>query len=394
MINQRRKNSIVPTRPQADAWATMMGGNKMKRYFIIIASIYISLVVSSGEVLAQNEKAVQDVFSGRQNNCDSLKRICTQAIPILYNDGQMDSMMALVDIWDDQCNGDEYPLNHIRLLKAIYTHRLDDVSLAKEELRAMRWHWSDVGFDYDQSPYVSKDRDYIIFDSMLARFAEELLTRSDLSPEEKFICQAYFGDSTLSFKDLNSETYNNTRLQNAYVHLSREFAEPNIKFSGGIWVPVGPRSSLGIHPKFGIAFGMDFYRSAFYLAWNGCFSNTGDPFVVHNNGQMETVEKFKINTFEGQFLYKFWRTYPHELQVTFVAGGQWLGVNEGNIFSIIGALGFAYRQYGFGYGHGRYPIAYWGVESRIEFSRMNTDGGSNLSGAGISLNLSLGWGGD
>lgn len=391
---------------------------------LIIVFLWSCAIVLAFTVEAAEDDCVNEAFAGHIKDCFELDWICEQALAEYYGSGKMDSLALLADIWYNKC-WDSYSgdARRIYLLLAICDHRLDEFHISKTtvgDLMEFADHTKYVLQDttHQDQIVVSKAEDEILkqlakhmhtcynlhytifqldqvsreYDSMTVHFARALLDRGELSKGEQLICRVYAADTTAKLDELMGEQFRGTRLQKAYISWQNDLALLSFKLSTGLWVPAGPRSHLGIHPTFGFGLGVDWFRSAFYLAWNGYFVKTEDSFVAIEGDRVDTVGRFLLNTAECQFEYKFWRRYPNEFLCTFATGVQWLRAKGRNISSLIGAVGLSYRFYSSGYGFGKYTMEYYGIESRIEFSRMNTQGGTDLAGVGVSIRIFIGWG--
>ncbi len=369
-----------------------MSGNKA---FFAAAIVIIILCIFSVSSLDAGESFLSESDSAyySSNPCITDRPEALQTMPELYKTGQLDSIQKLVDYWYNKCGGQE--LTRIRFLLDIHNDRFDDSEITWYTFSQLGQYAGYAWLTAKDTAYRRAYAEYGEFDTMTIGIARRLLERQDLSPSEEFICRVYTADTTVHFDELLGEKYNGTRLQMFYNSRADYYYSNDIPmiFSAGAWIPTGERSGLGFSPGFGIAMGIDWYRTGFFIGAFGWFGRTSDSRVFFNSGGVSS--KLEVVAAEGQFVYKFWRNYPHEFLSTFTLGSQWLGSPGKKKFSILGGLGVSYRYYKAGYGHsdGSHTLLYYGIESRLEFSRIESVNGTNLSGVVIAIRLLCGYGG-
>lgn len=278
----------------------------------------------------------------------------------------------------------------VEILSAIGDGRLNEDDVIEEVIREVVW--------FERMAHNKTYTKSYFFDSTTVNMARSFLDTLELSKDEELICRFYAGEISRIGKRLRSSEYKGTRIQEEYkargTHFRRKLDFFG-GFTGGVWIPVGNRNALGIHPTAGFALGADWPRYTFSIGIYVSWGHASDPYVVVKDGVARTTDEFTLAKPEIQFGRRLWYDNRHEFQVLVSSGGQWLRAigktddYEGQtIFSFFAAIGFAYRYF-----LGEFDESFIQVEPAIDFSKLDTDGGTDLSGAAITMKFSWRWGG-
>jgi hypothetical protein len=360
------------------------------------ALLTIVLVLSLTPMTAsQNDKRIEDLFTERHYNFFDITLNCSRLVAHYYSTDQLDSVHIILDYWVAH-TGEWSPTIQVTTLLAIDEGEFENSMITTDLIRCLMYFRAGVNRARDRRA-VSKSLLDPSFDTVMQRVAYKLYAREEPGSPQSMICQFFAGDVDFLFPALQSERYELTPLGRSYAEFARNESRRQFQYlavSGGAWIPAGARTTLGNHPTAGMQLGIDFRGYSIQLSVCGRFVDAPNKYVFNDKGTSDTTDNFSL-LFVGFDLGKqLMRTYRHEIRLLLGIGGQTFYVvrnedkdKQREMDSAVLSVGLGYRYYFKPYGG-----VFLAVEPRYELSKMNTNGGTDLSGSAFALRIAFGMG--
>lgn len=362
-----------------------------------IALLCIAIAIRTA--LAQG--GLDSLMTKKAVNCWDIAYNAGELMPKAYKSGAYDSLAAIATYWESKCGVTE-PLWRFNLLQAIRAGNAPfadgDTTITgkmiyyKNRIESLREHPDSkarVNEYYEYAPPSD-------FDDMTYSLAESLdRDGKGLDRDDSLLVLFYQNKFPRFFDEVYSRR--DGRVSRAFRAKVEAALDAN-KFTTGIlfgaWIPLGNASLLGNHPQFGFWLGGEGRRFGLDCNITFKFMGSENRYLVRHEDSLFNTEHF----FGGHIsLDGFY--VPHSL-----ARGDWANPyflaaiamdgfdaieekkgkhdNKG-IWAPALDLGLGNR---FFYSQG----AYLGLEFRYTFMDYDNEGGTDLSGHGVALNLKWG----
>ncbi|MEW6015689.1 MAG: hypothetical protein AB1690_10235 [Candidatus Zixiibacteriota bacterium] len=330
----------------------------------------------------------------RLNDCLDYIRNGRRLIPELYSEGKVDSVEAIVDFVNTKCA--LKPFQDFQLLSQIRRGKLsndwcDDSLVAEITLPHFYSHY-DLYERHNFWPTPSHE-----YNSFIERLASEVKDSVDATSVANAIATYYAAGRDSLLHKLSKGTYQGSCIQARYdreidtlLEKRRNFAN-NWSLNAGAWIPDGNLKWLGSKIEIGCQAGL---RSRHYgadVTFFARFPNSQQPYLVNHRDSL-----YETDNFFGMYfgldpvlrVYSSWNT-----SLEFFGGIGWDGImaltaddlkeNQGDYLNSLNLnLGFTLRLF-----YGPRHTRYWGLQARYNFLNYDTDGGTDLSGNSLSINL-------
>jgi hypothetical protein len=352
---------------------------------------------------SQTDNEIETLFTARIPDCLDISYNCMVLIPGYYYLDHVDSALMISDYWYRKCKDDELAFG-TKILFDILNKNFNEDFYSDDIINYLLWfkdlkkynsesEFTLARFFYYSSPgYYEVKKDYLEFTNTLAHDA--LLT----APGKTDSILAYFyNDGTdTAFTILQSKYYEDTKIRYYYDSTVTSILNESYLYGGlltGIWMPYGNNEILGKKPEIGFFLGLKKNHLFGDIKLIFRFLSTPNSYVVmHNNNLVETSHFF--GGFIGaEFGYSF--VDITKLQLNLLSGFGYDGFTA--ISSEDGKNSKSIDSFNFNLGLGfSIPLnRYWrpslSFEIRYNWVNYSTNGGSDLSGDGITFRMILTW---
>jgi hypothetical protein len=256
--------------------------------------------------------------------------------------------------------------------------------------------------DYMQS-FLPGNESRVSFYRFSSAWAKLLLENKTLDENEKFICNILSG----KIKDPEKEIRRNPQAYPEFALMleknfeaKRNQTRLNMAVSTGVWLPNGNLSTLGVHPTFGVHFGARSLRHEIDLTLQIRYLNSANTYAVKRDGHLDSTDYY----FGGYIGldYTYYLVSKKRYDIGFLLGMGWDGfdfapapydyyyydypyynTSHVTISSFNANAGLRFNYY---INHSFYI----GLQGRYNAIQYSTNGGSNLSGDAVSIDLIFG----
>jgi hypothetical protein len=346
-----------------------------------------------------DDKDIEKLYTERTIDCGDIAKNSSRLIPVFYGKGRRDSAWIILNYWAKEC-GETPSVVRARWLMAIDSGIFYDSLLtfvAMPVLANFRWNRLYNGFDLPvRRQYISAS-----IDSLLHAIADSNSIRKRSETTQSLLSLFYSsrkGSTDSLFLKLQTEEHRNTPLGIAYYDYAtavRESGGQYVSIIAGGWVPVGKRRHVGNHPEVGFAAGMFGNRHFAELEFSAAVGDSKRDYVVRKDDSLVTTNDFTTWRILGILGRQVQRRVKDEFDILMGVGIQGLtAIYAGDsdkekarmLHSVVGVAGAQYKRY-----LRSYSDSYLALQARWEMSKMNTDGGTDLTGSAFVLRLIFGF---
>ncbi len=241
----------------------------MTKKGLIILQIALGLLISNPGV-AQEQPPLGFVTN---HLCQEMAMEVTELIPVMYRQGDIDSLFKVLHDWDLVCGLSE-PLLRTYILHQISSNTFSEDFLPDNILDYLH-DYKEVASSKDPDRFLDYysweyDRIHPTFSTFTTELAEHLGGYEDLSETERFFVDFYSNNFEASWRSLYDKKLENTRLGTIFhkrmVAAYDNLFKPTAWLSMGAWRPGGNLGLLGNHPQIGIGVGAS--RKGFFADLN------------------------------------------------------------------------------------------------------------------------------
>lgn len=363
---------------------------------MILLAIMVFGVSSGFSQVAQDSverKEIEQLFSKRSFNCDDIYENCGQLVTDYYERGKLDSVAYVVDYWQSQCYGAP-ALVRLQVLLALQSGFMPADLYASTLFRAIRYYkWYYRYGDEDSRKYRASHES--AFDTLIDKLAASALEKTaPQSVEHQIVC-AMTGapDSLYHLLQRPGSTSGLSEAYRARADSVRYSSEEYFGLFSGTWMPQGERHILANQALVGVTTGFKWHRFIFEIMFYGAVGGQSKSYDVNVGGMLHPSTDFNLLVYAGDFGYEFWRNQHHEIDGLIGIGVQEaVLIFEGSKEYEDGKLAYAFHTSA-GLGYRFYPFKYNStflfVQPRVELGKINTDGGSDLSGYALSIRIGI-----
>ncbi len=368
---------------------------KCKRHIIfLLLIIYFPAQFSFAQTIEKE-------LAKSQPDCQTLYINAMDLIPKLYRENSIDSLEKALSIWERSC-GDMPEVMITRILLDFEKDRFvfsRDVDIGTLELLS----------DYARSfPSMSSLQSNVSskgpknsFYRLSSTWSKLLLKSKKFGINETFICKVLSGE----IKDPKKEIEHNTFTYPEFAALlekdfenKRKEPRVDIALSTGVWLPTQNLSTLGVHPSFGLHFGVRNMRHQLDLTLQIRYMYSANPYAVKIDGRLDSTDYY----FGGYIGldYNYYLISKKKFDFGILAGMGWDGFDFApqpydyyyydpyytshlTIGSFNGNAGLRFNYY---FTHSFYV----GLQGRYNFIYYSTHGGTDLNGDAFSIDLIFG----
>ncbi|GEM_PF-2590502 len=376
---------------------TPMSAQAFRRTCCVVSLTILFSFLLSKEASSQTDpdSAMHRLLTAtRLYDCLDYVRNSRKLIPKFYTEGKIDSVEKIVDFVNSKCSFS--PLQAFELLHQIkkgeITYYWCDDSLVEGMI--LPRFYSYYGSFGRHDSWIEPSHEYNLF---IERLASEVKDSVDPTSVANAIATYYAVGRDSLLDKLSKGTYQGTCFQARYdrevdtlLEKRRNFAN-NWSLNAGAWIPGGNLKRLGSKIEIGGQAGL---RSRHYgadVTFFARFLNSQQPYLVNHRDSLYETDNF-LGTYFGLDpvlrVYTSWNT-----SLEFFGGIGWDGImaltaddlkeNQGDYLNSLNLnLGFTLRLF-----YGPRHTRYWGLQARYNFLNYDTDGGTDLSGNSLSINL-------
>ncbi|AXY76618.1 hypothetical protein D3H65_22600 [Paraflavitalea soli] len=362
--------------------------------------LYSSTLLLTG--LSLHAQSVEEQLVKPVIRCEDVRLNALQAIPHLYRQAPIDSVIRAISFWEGTCGLSE-EIQRIKILVAIrnrhFSELLYDSSIIImidqfKQIKDLQPGDLFYGYRYRRdSVELSRVVGYNAFTKELAR---TLLPETDTASLENYFCRLY-ADTGNTAAVLDKPGFANTSLRNYYRRYGervQRIPRGHLALTSGLWIPTGAATVLGNHPYIGLELGTRGQRDRFALLLYFKFVNSKQPYLIKRNDQL-----YETKDFFGGFIGLDY--------------GRKMFGNETHLFELIGGGGLdgfdvyhtsdedkrdqmkpmSILTYNFNGGvqyslfYTKRKEAFLGIQARYNVTNYRNKGGTNLQGNPITIGL-------
>lgn len=359
----------------------------------------IIVVVLSVSATVAGDKEIEKLYTERTIDCGDIAKNSSRLIPEFYSRGRRDSAWIILNYWAKEC-GETPSVVRSRWLMAVDSGIFFDSLLTSFTMPALlnhRWNRVYNGFD---TPYR---RQYISasLDSLLYALADSNLN-SQRGNSNEYLLSSFLssknGSTDSLFLTLQSTGHRNTPLGIAYNNYASAVLSSGGQYASvliGGWVPAGKRRHVGDHPDIGFSLGMFGNRHFAELEFSAAVGKSKRAYQVRKDDSLVTTSDFTAWRVLGLLGRQVQRKAKSEFGILFGVGVQgFTAIYAGDtdkekariLHSVVGVAGMQYKCY-----LRKYSDSYFALQARWEMSKINTDGGTDLTGSAFVLRLAFGF---
>ncbi len=247
-------------------------------------------------------------------DCVQIRYNCLLLIPEYYQKSHLDTVLYLLDYWEENCQTNVL-INRTLLLLAIqqghfderiYDHRIIYYLLDYKD----QFELTQVKTEKGKTFASPLDSAQAVFDSFTVYLAEKAYQCSAKNTIEQLLAEHFMGEFDSTFLKLQSIIYNRSDLQRYYWQEVNAVINSNYFYyglSGGIWMPQSKGiRGLGNHPEIGFYSGLANHQRDINLYLFLRFASTSEPYSFSYRGQSFTSQKFLDGGAGLEWGSKFW----------------------------------------------------------------------------------------
>lgn len=370
----------------------------------LFASILLlAFFMTDGELLAQDVEQDRDplhdlLTTRRVSECDDYIFNAQRFIPDYHRKEQFDSVDLVIDYVSEHCSTnpfETYLLLRDMLMGAFPPDWCDDELAGNILMRRYMsldcFHMSGLVGSFE---IFSADTSYRGFVHALAVDAAAV---SDTASFSHAAAVFLSGDQPRVITNLSHGQYRGTCLQNVYdrrldsLVRQRENFVTNWSVNGGVWIPQGPIEVLGTKAELGGQAGLRTGRFGADASLLFRFIDTDKPWSASHNGRLYETKYFHSIYIGLEPNFTVYSGLGSRLEL--FAGGGWDGLLGLTADVIDEEYGDYQNSYNINFGltqrffYGTRRNWYLGVQARYNIVDYDTDGGTDISGNTISVNL-------
>jgi hypothetical protein len=273
------------------------------RFWITAFSVLFIHLLFSYQASAQNND-LENLLVNRQIGCADISLSSSEYIPYYIQNNLMDSALMVLSYWGGKCGNTE-PVMRTNILLALELFYFDEEMIPDDFLRRMSVFSDRMEMIRNNNTFVYNYHqaalDYVPvggdFDKWTMEFAQNLLEKYEPGTQGYFLSLLYSGATDTAYSLLSVYPYNTFKVGLAYNELVQHYLDlPSSSLSGfaGTWIPLGPLESMGIHPEFGLTYGLKQRQNLYELVMGVKFIKTPETYLTRRdkNAEWEYTDEF------------------------------------------------------------------------------------------------------
>ncbi|MBO9562184.1 MAG: hypothetical protein J7621_05390 [Niastella sp.] len=336
--------------------------------------------------------------------CEDVRQNALEAIPRIYREQPIDSVIRAISFWEDKCKNSE-ELQRIKILVAIKNRHFSELLYDSNIIHHID-RFKEVKDLNSSSPpgwwysYHPEDLKLLIaYNTFTKELARSLLPVVDTSKLESYFCYLY-ADTGNTKKILDKSTFKNTSLVKYYSEFQaaqRKQGGVHIALISGIWIPTGAATLLGNHPYIGLEYGGRDDKNRLVFTMSFKFIKSQNTYQIKRRDQLYDTDHFFGGYLGLEYGRKIVGNNTHLLEATLGAGVDGFDVyNSSNENSDqmkpVSILSYNFNggaQYSFFYNKSK--TDFFGLQVKYNVTNYRNKGGTDITGNPITIGLV--WGG-
>lgn len=371
-------------------------GRKSERHSFIFLLV---LICYTNFLFAQN---IEEQMSKSRADCQTMLGNAMNVLPKLYREKSFDSLEYAVDMWERSCGS----MSEVRITRILlnmetgkFTVSQDVDGAAIEMLDDYAKHFPSPDYMLNYPPKRESQVSFYKFSSVWAKL---LLENKKPDENAKFICRVLTGE----IKDPGKEIRKNPLIYPEYAVMleknfeaKRKLARMNLALSTGVWLPTGNLSTLGVHPSFGFHFGVRNAHHELDLTIQIRYLNSANTYAVKREGRLDSTDYYFGGYIGADYTY--YLVSKKRYDIGLLGGMGWDGFDfapepydyyyyDYPYYTSHVTIGSFNANAGLRFNYYFTHSFYVGLQGRYNVIQYSTNGGTNLSGDAVSIDLIFG----
>jgi hypothetical protein len=336
--------------------------------------------------------------------CEDIRQNALAAIPRIYREQPIDSVIRAISFWEDKCQNSE-ELQRIKILVAIKNRHFSELLYDSNIVHYID-RFKEVKDLNSSSPpvwwygYNPEDLKLLMaYNAFTKELAHSLLPVVDTAKLESYFCYLY-ADTGNTKKILDKSSFKNTSLVKYYSQfqtVQRKQGRMHIAFIGGVWIPTGAATLLGNHPYIGLEYGGRDDKNRLVFTMNFKFVQSQNTYQIKRNDQLYDTDHFFGGYLGLEYGRKIAGNNTHLLEATIGAGVDGFDVynsynEDSEQMKPVSIITYNFNggvQYSFFYNKSK--TAFFGLQAKYNVTSYRNRGGTDVTGNPITIGLV--WGG-
>jgi len=371
----------------------------MVKKLIISVFLLVSVTIS----FAQSKP--DTIIGNGLTDCEAIAYNSTNLIIYFYAIQEFDSIQVVLNEWQASCGISE-PIIRTRILLAIIENNFSEdiydslmVDFVLNYLKRIETPFPDELYN-NYSYYFGYVPIRGEFDFFTQSLADTLLYLSFNNPMELFYSELYANVLAEPLKEFQHDTiYSKTGLSIYYyqrVDKYRYKPDFNLNFSAGIWVPFENASLLGNHPVVGMQGGIRSQKMTYNFSMAFRFLESKNDYAILKDGYVDTTNYFLGGYIGADIERSVFRIRKNEFSLLAGVGfdgfeSLYTNTEDDNPDNDKGhPINSVNVNFGMGFRHYFPNKTYLALQGKYNFMNYGNQGGTNLAGNSLTVNLLYG----
>jgi len=370
----------------------------MKRtLFSVLAFLFVM-----GMPLAGQQNDIEGYMTRKYLPCEDIMYNCSFLIPEFYEKNELDSLHMVIDFWKSHC-GTPAILRRCDIILSIeegnFSEDLYDEGILNSLYDYKKYKDGSLNGWYSiPRMYSHKMVDFNRMDSFLVDLSRSLIESDNLSELERMLLDVYSHSNERTLMALLDDEYSGTKLQEYYQAKLKEIKNDpvyNLDILAGCWVPFDQLATIGVHPLIGLRGGIWWENFTLNLSSSVRMGRSRNPIEVIENQELWTTDEHvggHMGLHTGTSIINGGKS---KFSIVGGVALDWMEVltvtdTEENL-ELIKNLGSLNLNAGLSYTYNIDKYRYLGIEAKYNFLNYINQGGTNISGNAITINLLYGF---
>ena len=368
-------------------------------------ALCLLIFISSG--FAGRGQSVEQQMTTKRVECRDVFMNTAATISKLYDAKEYDSIRVAVAVIQQYCDNNGAAVVYINTLLDIQQTMfnvssldsgvrlntlLEEYPMTIKYLR--RGGYSVNRYQYYHYPGYEKD-----FYALVARWANDLLQKPVLTPEETFICNVLAGNIKHPEAELRAHKSTYPEL---YALLQKNYGDARSQHAGvftittGMWMPSGNLSVLGTHPAIGFQAGGRGKSNELDLTINFKFIKTPNEYVVLRSDSLYSLHHFFGGYIGLDYSHYFYHSVKFEAGLMGGIGYDGFDIadpgdnDHSEDYLKPFGIGSLNLNTGFRVNYFFNPKFFIGIIAKYNYLNYGNKGGTNMKGNAFSIDLVIG----
>ncbi|MES2646721.1 MAG: hypothetical protein V4717_07610 [Bacteroidota bacterium] len=333
--------------------------------------------------LQQSRPSCREVFSNAMD-----------LLPGLLTAGSYDSIAFVIEFIEKSCEKTSETFD-LRVLMAIQSNKFSVPDFYTAPSFFNLQYRANANLLQNDNPYIA-DPLQTKFYRFTKNWATDLLNSNNLDKDEVLICKVFTGEvkSPNAFIKQNKTDYPYlfTLLEEA-ESIERNKPMAYISITGGFWVPTSKLKLVGAHPTVGLQFGYHHKANDFALTLQFKFIRSAHPYAVLRNTQLYDLTHFFGGYVGMDYTRLLYTGKTFEFGLMAGAGYDRFDIASGENNEHLKPFGIGSLNINTGIRLNYFykTKKFIGIQGRYNVIDFKNEGGSNLSGDAITIDVLFGF---